>query len=213
MTAAALGDDEASTERRILLAAERLFAEKGIDAVSLRSVMAEAGTNVASIHYHFGSKDALVRALILGRSGEVAARRTTLLDELAEPGRLTADGLARAFVEPVAEMAASDGASWVRLVGGIWSTGHPSLEIVVEAFMGQAKRFNKLCAELHPDWTPARQRFRLAQAMRLTFSVLGDVEGVRAMQEISAARLSRDGVVEELTTLVATILSDPKETP
>ncbi|MGH9896848.1 MAG: helix-turn-helix domain-containing protein, partial [bacterium] len=46
------------TERRLLLAAERLFADRGIDAVSLRAIMAAAGTNVASVHYHFGSKSA-----------------------------------------------------------------------------------------------------------------------------------------------------------
>ena len=47
----------------LLTVAERLFAERGVDAVSLRAVMAEAGTNVAAIHYHFGSKEALIQAL------------------------------------------------------------------------------------------------------------------------------------------------------
>ena len=50
------------TERRLLLAAERLFAEHGIAAVSLRAIMAAAGANVASVHYHFGSKATLVEA-------------------------------------------------------------------------------------------------------------------------------------------------------
>jgi len=42
-------------------AAERLFAERGIDAVSLRTINAEAGYSVAALHYHFGTRDGLVR--------------------------------------------------------------------------------------------------------------------------------------------------------
>ncbi|MDP2774389.1 MAG: helix-turn-helix domain-containing protein, partial [Nocardioides sp.] len=48
------------TERRLLLAAERLFAQQGIAATSLRSIMAAAEANVAAVHYHFGSKDELL---------------------------------------------------------------------------------------------------------------------------------------------------------
>ena len=43
------------TKRQILDAAETLFAAKGIDAVSLRTVTSDAGANLASVHYHFGS--------------------------------------------------------------------------------------------------------------------------------------------------------------
>ncbi|WP_141013718.1 TetR family transcriptional regulator [Nocardioides sambongensis] len=203
------GGDTADTGRRILLAAERLFAAKGIDAVSLRAVMAAAGTNVASVHYHFGSKDALVAALITERSGEVAARRTALLADAARPGALTAGALARAFVEPVAAMALSDGRHWVRLIGQIMTSRHPSLSVVVDGFRTQAITFTDLLQELHPDWSPAKVRFRLAQAMTTTFAVLGDIEGVQDLQELSSAAMERDEVVAELLDLVTTILSDP----
>ncbi|TYL45880.1 helix-turn-helix transcriptional regulator [Nocardioides sp. BGMRC 2183] len=197
------------TGRRILLAAERLFAERGIDAVSLRAVMAEAGTNVASVHYHFGSKETLVRTLITERSGEVAARRTALLEEVGGPDALSAEGLARAFVEPVAAMATSDGAAWVRLIGQIMTTRHPSLAVVVDGFRSQAMTFTDLLQRLHPAWSPAKVRFRLAQAMTTTFAVLGDIEGVQDLQELSAASMERAEVVAELLDLVTTILSDP----
>jgi len=44
------------TPTRILDAAERLFAERGIESVSVRSILAAAGVNVALAHYHFGSR-------------------------------------------------------------------------------------------------------------------------------------------------------------
>jgi AcrR family transcriptional regulator len=205
-----VGDELAMpTERRLILAAERLFAERGIDAVSLRAIMAAAGTNIASVHYHFGSKESLVRALIMTRSDEVSARRAGLLDELIAPGALTAEGLARAFVVPVAEMAGSDGSSWVRFIGGIMATSHPALATLAEGFTQQAVRFTGLMERLHPDWSAGKVRFRLAQAMKLTFNVLGDLQAAQELQQLTTAALSRDEVVEQLLDLVATILSDP----
>ena len=48
-----------NTKDRILDAAERLFAHKGIEATSLRNITAEAGVNLAAVNYHFQSKEAL----------------------------------------------------------------------------------------------------------------------------------------------------------
>ena len=48
------------TVRKILECAERLFAIKGYDAASIREITNEAGVNLASIHYHFGSKEKLL---------------------------------------------------------------------------------------------------------------------------------------------------------
>jgi AcrR family transcriptional regulator len=48
---------------RILEAASRLFAEQGLEAVSSRSVTAEAGVNIAAVNYYFGSKAALLQAM------------------------------------------------------------------------------------------------------------------------------------------------------
>ncbi len=48
---------------RILEAAERILSRQGIEAVSLRSVTAEAGVNIAAVNYYFGSKAALLQAM------------------------------------------------------------------------------------------------------------------------------------------------------
>ena len=53
-----------ATRDRILDAAERLFALRGIRETSLRVITAEAGANLASVNYHFGDKKTLVRAVL-----------------------------------------------------------------------------------------------------------------------------------------------------
>jgi AcrR family transcriptional regulator len=52
------------TRERILDAAERLFATDGFAGTSLRAVTREADVNLAAVHYHFGSKEDLLRAVL-----------------------------------------------------------------------------------------------------------------------------------------------------
>ncbi len=196
------------TDRRLVLAAERLFAERGIDGVSLRSVMAAAGANVSSVHYHFGSKEALVETLIRRRSDAVAARRMAMLDGLERSGAITARGLAEAFVVPVWEMATGGGASWVTFIAGILGSGHPALSIVADGFAEQGLRFMHLLSRACPGLPRATVRFRLTQAMTLTFRVLGDMHQ-QELLAISGPPLTPEQVRAELVDVVTAILAGP----
>jgi AcrR family transcriptional regulator len=208
-----LGGDELAlpTERRLLLAAERLFAERGIDAVSLRAIMAAAGTNVASVHYHFGSKPALVEALIKDRSGHVSARRAELLDAIEDSGELSARLLAEAFIRPVAEMASTGEAAWVTFIAGILGSGHPALAVLTRGFRHQAQRFTTLMECLYPDLPTRTVRFRLTQAMSLTFRVLGDLDGSQGLLSLSGPGLTPGEVFEELINVVTAVLAGPPD--
>ena len=55
------------TKDRILDAAESLFMEHGFEATSLRAITAAAGVNLASVNYHFGSKEELFQAVLTRR--------------------------------------------------------------------------------------------------------------------------------------------------
>lgn len=57
------GGDPVETRRAILRAAEECFAASGFAGATTRQVAAEAGVNVATLHYHFGSKANLYRAV------------------------------------------------------------------------------------------------------------------------------------------------------
>jgi AcrR family transcriptional regulator len=94
------------TKDRILDAAERLFAGAGVGATSLRTVTAEAGVNVAAIHYHFGSKHELLRAVFVRRVAPINQERLKRLDALeaaSEPPTL--EDILEALVSPSIEFA------------------------------------------------------------------------------------------------------------
>ncbi|MGD0564097.1 MAG: TetR family transcriptional regulator [Roseiarcus sp.] len=69
------------TEERIFLAAERLFADRGFDGVSVRDIVHEAGVNLAAVSYHFGSKSSLLLAIFRKRTREMNRERHALLRE------------------------------------------------------------------------------------------------------------------------------------
>jgi AcrR family transcriptional regulator len=96
--------DERTTKDKILDAAEQLFAKQGIAATSLRTVIKKAGVNTAAVHYHFGSKEGLVEAVLLRRATPINEERLRLLsmvEETAGPGLLPLEAIVEAFVAPV----------------------------------------------------------------------------------------------------------------
>lgn len=53
------------TKSRILEAAKTLFARHGLEKASMRLICSEAGVNIASINYHFGSKENLIKEIFV----------------------------------------------------------------------------------------------------------------------------------------------------
>jgi AcrR family transcriptional regulator len=199
--------DDTTTERRLLLAAERLFAEHGVDGVSLRAVMSEAGTNVASVHYHFGSKDGLLDAVVRSRIDTIAFSRDALVANLGEDTSHRA--LAAAFIQPILDLVEAGAADWVALIADLLRTNHPALAPVSDGFFERNSRFVELLRAADPAASTRAIGFRLAQAMTLTLGTLGGAENLRAV-------LSRDGQVwtddelrDELLDVVASILAGP----
>lgn len=75
---------QAATKAAVFGAAERLFALHGFQNVSVRDITAEAGVNLASVNYHFGSKDALLFEIFRRRTSELNRERARMLHEANE---------------------------------------------------------------------------------------------------------------------------------
>ena len=99
-----------STREVILDTAEALFARQGHDGTSMRQITSEAGVNLAAVNYHFGSKEALVQAVLKRRLAVLNQERLRLLDELearAEGQPLKPSQIVDAFFGTLLRLAAS----------------------------------------------------------------------------------------------------------
>lgn len=69
-----------NTRESILDTAEALFAQQGHDGTSMRQITGAAGVNLASVNYHFGSKESLVQAVLKRRLEVLNRERLRLFD-------------------------------------------------------------------------------------------------------------------------------------
>jgi AcrR family transcriptional regulator len=123
------------TKAQLLDVAEQLFLRSGL-GVSVRDITDAAGQNGAAIHYHFGSRDALVGAVIARRAHDLAARRRAALQALRDAPtpptiRDVVAGLVGAYVGMV-EAEGPDAQRWVDLMHALWLERSPALAFMSE---------------------------------------------------------------------------------
>ena len=202
-----------ATSERLLDAAEALFAERGIDAVSVRAVNAAAGANVAAVHYHFGSKDALVEAVLRRRMDALSGRRLAMLDALPTEQPPAVHDVVVALVAPLAELAADpagSGRAYVRVLAGLQSGGPDGRRLLSAAFAPQFVPFDTALARAVPTIPEAVRHFRLGLVGPLVVQTLADPEASAVL--LGLAPGDHDAVVTALIDTVTGALAAPVPT-
>jgi AcrR family transcriptional regulator len=124
-----------TTKTRLLDTAERLFAQHGIEATSLRIITREAGVNLAAVNYHFQSKEALLHAVIGRRLDPVNQRRLAMLDACeaaAGNGPLPPHQVLDALLRPVLEMLATPAKEFAPMMSRIFTESSDLTEKVFQ---------------------------------------------------------------------------------
>ena len=134
-----------TTKDSILDAAEALFSEHGIEGVSLRSLTRRAGVNLAAVHYHFGSKEEVVKAVFLRRVRPLNSERIELLDRAERRGAPRLEDILTALFAPAIRLAADPdhGRRFMRLGARFYSEPAKYLASVFESeFSEVIRRFD-----------------------------------------------------------------------
>ena len=98
------------TKNQIKAAAQMLFALRGVDAVTVQEIVDAAGQrNNAALHYHFGTKDELIRQMVVDGAMVLDARRREMLDEMEKRGGpATIREVMLVLIMPVIELGADE---------------------------------------------------------------------------------------------------------
>ncbi len=145
---------ELNTKEAILNAAEELFSVEGVHRASLRAITSSAAVNLAAVHYHFGSKDGLVRAVLARRLEPLTVRRFELLDEAMSAGTADARAIVRAFVQPPLEMIQTHpgGHAFARFVLQLSQDPSPEArDLLLQELQETLERFTTALASALPD--------------------------------------------------------------
>lgn len=102
------------TRRRILLSAERLFADRGLDGVTVREIARESGVDAALVNYHFGGKGDLLSTALLARAREFMVEREAALADCinAAHGSPSIRDVLIAYTKPYLERAEGTDPGW-----------------------------------------------------------------------------------------------------
>jgi len=113
-----MNQSSANGRERILDAAERLMAARGIRGVSLREINAAAAQrNASGVQYHFGNRAGLVAAVLQRHMQRADAARNTLIDALEAQRRTAPADVVGAIVAPLAEaLASASGRAYLQLL-------------------------------------------------------------------------------------------------
>jgi len=187
---------EAATKAQVLAAAERLFALNGFQNVSVRDITAEAGVNLASVNYHFGSKDALLFEIFRRRTSELNRERARMLHEASDRhgGKPPVREILRALFEPPLRWSSPghDRRISVQFIIRARSEGTEAMKEVLRTDVSHLKRFADALRAARPDLAPEDVYWRL-------HFCLGMVHQNR-FAEFDRLHLLSDGVTRESDT-------------
>ena len=153
------------TPARLVAAAERLFVEGGEEATSLRAITREAISNAAAVHYHFGGRDGLLRAVLDRHLAGRQERRLRLLDKAGTVRRRSRPTCSPRSLRPDLELlasCASTGSNVARFLGRASAHRSPAVaDYLDRQFADLADRAVPLLAGAVPGVSPADLRLRL----------------------------------------------------
>ena len=120
------------TRAALIDAAGELFAAHGVEGVSIRSINSQAGLAAASVHYHFGSKDRLLDAVLEREGQAVRAEISERADRLlAKRTRPTTRQLVEALAKPYLSLIAREpvrGIQWLKIVAQLITAGDSHID-------------------------------------------------------------------------------------
>jgi AcrR family transcriptional regulator len=211
---------EAGTKGLILDAAEQEFADLGFAAASLRNITARAGVNLAAVHYHFGSKEALVGAVFARRIGVLTEERLALLDACeaaAGGGPLPLDQVLEAFTGPALRLTtdpARGGKVFMRLFGRTIAEPSERLQKMLnDQFGATSARFLAAFRRALPELPPATLGWRFQFVVGAMGYVMADPQNLKLWSEGLCDPSDTENAINELVRFLRAGLEAPAPKP
>ena len=176
-------DVKADIRDRLLHVAIRLFAQRGIDAVSLRTISTEAGSrNKSAVHYHFGSKLGIVEAIFEEFTQIIEKADSeilTLLEARAEEKQISIAEILLAFYLPLFTIKSSEGYGRyaIKLLAKMMLDFTPEYQVLYQRlFQRRVGRVYKLIKVTLPGKSELDLKFQLMHGLMATITGMATID-------------------------------------
>lgn len=198
--------DISGVETALILAAERLFAGQGIEAVPLRHVnLAANQKNMSAAHYHFGSREGLIEAVLLYRLPDLDRRRAALLE--CDAGTKDIAFYLNAFIRPLIQelMPREEGNHYIRFMQQ-YERWRGDYELVRRLTPASVTIYDQL--ERQIGYLPVEvRRLRIGYLINMIHSVLATAEERLGTGEVVHAEIEL--IAANLVDMSASALTAP----
>lgn len=199
------------TRDRLLDEAERLFAERGFEAVSIREIATASEANVAAVNYHFQGKENLYVAVLERR---ILPKRDRLLAamerlEAEPPGRERLETLIRAFVTVHLDDALRSpaGARAMRLISREMSDPRHGASVVLHNLIAPVRaRIHRVLSVELPGLARRDLQLLMGSIVGQTIYFAMNWHNVRAMSELHGREGPMPAIADDLETYIETVI-------
>ena len=178
------------TRERILDAAEALFVEHGFEATTMRMITSRAGVNLASINYHFGSKEALIQDVFRRRLTWLNEARLSALERFEKEARgapLKPHQIVEAFFGVSLRMAADTergGHTFMRLLGRTYTEPTAFVrQFLADEYAAVVPRFKQALFRSLPDVPPEEILWRFHFMLGAMSYAIGGTDALQLVAE------------------------------
>ena len=206
-----------STKRKILDAAESLFADKGFNGTSLREITSLAEVNLAAVNYHFGSKKELIKAVMSRYLDELAPKLESALKVIGQQEHQpTLKDVFSTFTAPLLSLNVfreNGTAIFLQLIGRGYTDSQGFLRwFITTQYPGVINYFVQAVHKAYPELTAEDIFWRLHFVMG---TVVFTMSSSDALMDIAASdfdnEINIEGVIEKLIPYIAAGVSAPIE--
>jgi AcrR family transcriptional regulator len=208
--------DEQGTRDRILRTAERLFAERGFNGVSVRELATGAGVNIASIGYHFGNKEGLLSEVYRRHCEPMIRERLKRLEAALQlPREQQLAAIIEAFVRPALQQVEVEaGETFIRMRAVLSGENSELLEkLVAENFDQSSSAFIDALCELLPGLSRTDVCWRFHFLLGAIYYTAAGPHRIHAFSHGLCDPANTEAVIKELVPFMTrAFLGGPSET-
>lgn len=203
------------TRNQIINVAQKLFASHGYDGISMRQITVEANVNVASIHYHFGSKENLLLEVLRRGATPLIEERRVALEKLARPLKL--EEVVRAYVTPVFYGKMKPGSK--RLMFGelrsrlVFENGELADKMLSNLFDDSTRSYVEAIAECVPNLPRIDLYYRFQYLIGAMFYAMSGSRRIQSLSGDICDPSDPEQTINHLTSFVSAGLRAPPGDP